>query len=428
MAESSSSAQDESAPLVLDDPLEEMLQDDQEEWEYEYSTTETETYYLALELSYPEFKGTSAKMNIHSRGGYYKNWQDTPGGADSANRPSGTVGSRGAGAGGDAQMKEEDSSNDEMEPATAEPGNQDGGNMIDPALRSKGKEPARDNIDLTRASTAREPTTEPGTAGDLPPREEEPELRDEIQILELHSDHPLISYRGRLFEGEWAEIIGTEALLTPHDSTQPLPALRRVPGDIDWLGAVSSRIVTKEKIATVRRQQEGEDGDDPLAATRAACNIYVPARGGGKDRTGARRQQARFLENLMALKRIKGQTDEVTVYALDGEGKDFDDKKDPDYKPRRKRAAPATAEAEAEAEEVEEVEARGRGSGGARRGRRRATAAAAAATGVRRGKQRAVMPQIRSTPTPVRWEDLEEEGVDEGGTLDEDDDEEMSVG
>ncbi|KAM3441766.1 hypothetical protein NHJ13734_002707 [Beauveria thailandica] len=421
MAESSGSAQDASVPLVLDEALEQMLQDDQEEWEYEYSTTETETYYLTLELSYPEFKGTSAKMNIHSRGGYYKNWQDTPGGADSADRPSGTVGSRSAGAGasGDAQMKEEDSSNDEMEQATAEPDDQDGGNMIDPALRSKGKEPARDNIDLTRASTAREPTTEPATAGDLPPREEELELRDEIQILELHSDHPLISYRGRLFEGEWAEIIGTEALLTQHDSTQPLPALRRVPGDIDLLGAVSSRIVTKEKIATARRQQEGEDGDDTLAATRAACNIHVPARGGGKDPTGARRQQARFLENLMALKRIKGQTDEVTVYALDGEGKDFDDKKDPDYKPRRKKAAPLTAEAEAE-----EVETGGRGSGGARRGRR----AAPAAAGVRRGKQRAVMPQTRSTPTPVRWEDLEEEGVDEGGMLDEDEDEEMSMG
>ncbi|OAA52344.1 Transcription factor TFIIIC, tau55-related protein [Beauveria brongniartii RCEF 3172] len=425
MAESSGSAQDASAPLVLDEALEQMLQDDQEEWEYEYSTTETEaaqTYYLTLELSYPEFKGTSAKMNIHSRGGYYKNWQDTPGGADSANRSSGTVGSRGAGAGasGDAQMKEEDSSNDEMGQATAEPDDQDGGNMIDPALRSKGKEPARENIDLTRASTAREPTTEPATAGDLPPREEEPELRDEIQILELHSDHPLISYRGRLFEGEWAEIIGTEALLTQHDSTQPLPALRRVPGDIDLLGAVSSRIVTKEKIATARRQQEGEDGDDTLAATRAACNIHVPARGGGKDRTGARRQQARFLENLMALKRIKGQTDEVTVYALDGEGKDFDDKKDPDYKPRRKKAAPLTAEAE-----PEEVEAGGRGSGGVRRGRRRAAAAAA---GGRRGKQRAVMPQTRSTSTPVRWEDLEEEEVDEGGTLDEAEDEEMSMG
>ena len=42
MEASSSRAQDESTPLVLDEVLQQMMQDDQEEWEYEYSTTETE--------------------------------------------------------------------------------------------------------------------------------------------------------------------------------------------------------------------------------------------------------------------------------------------------------------------------------------------------------------------------------------------------
>ncbi|KAJ3476122.1 hypothetical protein NLG97_g9225 [Lecanicillium saksenae] len=412
MAESSAQVQSESTPLVLDEVLQQVLQDDQEEWEYEYSTTETETYYLSVELSYPEFKGTSAKVNIHSRGGYYKNWQETTGGMEPAGRPSGGGTGAGQRAGADdAQIKEEDSSNDEAEPATVEPDEDDDGTMIDPALRSKGKEPVRppprENIDLTSQAQTREPSAEPSPARDEAPSEDKQEIRDDIQILELHSDHPLISYRGRLFEGEWAEIIGTEALLARHDDNNPLPALRQVQGGIDMLGAVSSRIVTKEKIATARQQDQ-----DPLAATRAQWNIHIPP---GKDRTGERRQQARFLENLMALKKMKGQTDDVTVYAMDGEGKDFDDTKDPDYKPRRKRTG-TTAPAPGAAESRRPGRGgRGRGSRGAGRGRLAAG---------RRGRQRAIAPHPRSTPTPARWEDLAE---DDGEAVDEDEDDDMSV-
>lgn len=378
------------------------------------TTVTAKTYYLALELSYPEFKGTSAKMNIHSRGGYYKNWQETTVGADPSCRPPG--GAAGASSrAGDADIKEEASSNDEADPATAEPDEDDEGNIIDPALRSKGKEPARENIDLTQAPTTREPTAEPTAPVDAPQREEATTPQDDIQILELHSDHPLISYRGRLFEGEWAEIIGTEALFARHDDENPLPTLRQVPGGIDLLGAVSSRIVTKEKIATARQQ----DRDDPLAATRAAWNIHIPP---GKDRTGARRQQARFLENIMALKKIKGQTDNVTVYALDGEGKDFDDTKDPDYKPRRKRASTVQEATEASGSSGR----RKRGGGAGARGSRAAAAAAAGRARLavaRRGKQRAVLSPPRSTPTPARWEDLGEEEEEAGEPMDEDEDE-----
>ncbi|OAQ96325.1 hypothetical protein LLEC1_03729 [Akanthomyces lecanii] len=307
MAESSSRAGDESTPLVLDEVLQQMIQDDQEEWEYEYSTTETETYYLSLELSYPEFKGTSAKMNIHSRGGYYKNWQGTTVGADFLGRPAG-----GATGAGNGHIKEDASSNDEAEPATAEPDDDDNGIIIDPALRSKGKRTARETIDLTQAPTTREPTAEPPAPEGANHFEETTAPQDDIQILELHSDHPLISYRGRLFEGEWAEIIGTEALLARHDDKKPLPALRQVPDNIDLLGAVSSRI----------------------------------------DRTGARRQQARFLENIMALKKMKGQTDNVT---------------------------------------------------------------------------RAVLSPSRSTPTPARWEDLDEVDEEAAEAMDEDEDEDDDV-
>lgn len=348
----------------------------------------------------------SAKVNSHSRGGYYKNWQDASGGAEPTAQS--TVHP------GPVPIKEEDDSNDEAE---ADAGTQtqdeegDETSMIDPALQSrehrehrqprepKGKEPMRPN---TQESTrpAQPEATPP------PPTDEGLAARDDIQILELHSDKPLISYRGRLFEGEWAEVIGTEALLTRHDERSPLPHLRQVPGDIDLLGALSSRLVTRETTAVARQKD-----DDPLAATREEWNIRVPP---GKDRTGERRQQARFLENLMALKKMRGETDNVTVFALDGEGKDFDDTKDPDYKPRRKRVGTASASL---APSVSSSTGRPRGRG---RGRGRTKGMSAVA----RGKQRAVTSHPQSTPTPLRWDELDE---DEGDAMDEDGDEDDDV-
>ena len=67
-------------------------------------------------------------------------------------------------------------------------------------------------------------------------REANVQPQDDIQILDLHSEHPLISYRGRIFEGDWSEIIGTEAILTQRTPTShPLPALRHLADDIDLL-------------------------------------------------------------------------------------------------------------------------------------------------------------------------------------------------
>lgn len=41
-ASSTTATRNDSAPSVVDKVLQQMLQDDQEEWEYEYSTIETE--------------------------------------------------------------------------------------------------------------------------------------------------------------------------------------------------------------------------------------------------------------------------------------------------------------------------------------------------------------------------------------------------
>ncbi|KAL4725295.1 hypothetical protein ACLX1H_007442 [Fusarium chlamydosporum] len=372
---------------------EQLGRDDQEEWEYEYSTAETETYYLTLDLSYPEFKDRQPRTQHHSRGGYYKTWLD--------HNPSW----RGLRA---AEDNDDDNDNEPL----PEPEADDDEPEIDPALSNdKGKGVDRgDAVDDTKENGNK-------SRGEA----------EDIQILELHSQHPIISYKGRTFEGSWAEVVGTEAIFASRDNENPLPALRRLEGNVDFLGACASRIATKETIGKPNVIRE-----DPLAAIREEWNIRIPV---GKDRSGERAQQTRFLENLMALKKRKGETDQVTVWAKDGEGQNFKDNRDPDYKPRRRRRL-----LNEDGEEVIPKRERRRPSG-RRGGRPRLRAGQGRGRGSEAGSTSLTPSQMEgsymegnlSTPTPSRWNELhgrEDDEMDQDdyqSETDDDDDEDMSM-
>ncbi|KAK2591147.1 hypothetical protein QQS21_011161 [Conoideocrella luteorostrata] len=392
----------EPGALSLDQILAQVSKDDQEDWEYEYSTTEEETFYLTIELSYPEFKEQSTRANHHSRGGYYKHWQDND--PSTSAKPSKPTSKQ------DVANNSDDNDNDDAIVADHDDDDVDDGTPLDPALRaiSKGKEPASDPVTADKGKSSDGVKAPKSAEGQ---DENESTETEDIQILELHSSNPIIAYRGRLFEGQWAEVIGTEAILTQHDPTNALPALRNLPGDIDLLAASSSRILTTEKIAKPRVPEQ-----DTLASTREEWNIRIPA---GKDRTGERAEQTSFLENLIALKIKRGDKDQVTVYATDGAGKDWDDRKAPDFKPRRKKLAAG--------EEGSDREEGGRGS--KRRGNR----------ANKRPKGRppigkrldgypvgfgdsVAKPKSLSTPTPRRWEDLTANKQNDDDDVDDDDD------
>lgn len=215
--------------------------------------------------------------------------------------------------------------------------------MIDPQLRvqtrmmelqTKEKDNAKEKDEENEVAAddeQNEQQTDEDDAAQVPAVvDQQPETSHDIQILDLHSDKPYISYRGRVFEGEWAEVMGTELILAQHDQNDNLAVLRHLAHGVDLLAASSSRIITKERIPKLK-----ETRDDDLAEIKHECNIKVPA---GKDRSGERARQARFLENLMALKKKKGQEDQVTIYATNTAGQDFEDNKDPDQKPPKKSA------------------------------------------------------------------------------------------
>ncbi|OHE94139.1 hypothetical protein CORC01_10596 [Colletotrichum orchidophilum] len=237
---------------------------DDSEWEYEYSTTETETYYLTVDLSIPQLLRRKRNMPVSGRGGYhYKHW------AGPHRKPDEPKHHR---------IMSDDENDDE--PA-AEP--------EDEEEMDQGQ--ADPNID--------------GYDADF-----ESEQAPEIQILDLHSNKPMFAYKGKIFEGQWSRNLGTEVIFAEHEHEDPIPALRHLPGGVDMLAASWSRINTTEK--RLEPKHEAAAKDDPLEDIRRQHGIHIPITA---DKTGERKRQTRFLENLMALKVKRGEKDEVTVYA-----------------------------------------------------------------------------------------------------------------
>ncbi|KAL2204212.1 hypothetical protein CC79DRAFT_1324984 [Sarocladium strictum] len=278
--------------LQVDEVLEQITKDDQEEWEYEYSSTETEIFYLTVDLSHPDFKGKQEKITNYSRGGYYKA------------KPVANIGIDDAAKSSAAQTAQEH--DDEHENDDADMGDDEDHGRQQSAIRRRDKGKGVDRGSPVRLQEEVEAEDNGGALED-------------IQILDLHSHHPIISYRGRFFEGDWSEMIGTELIFEQRDqhgndpSNPPLPALRNLADGIDLLAASSSKILTREKILKPLVKAEDTERKKALDAVKKEWNIRIPLT--KKEKEGQKGAQARFLENLMALKKKKGETDDVTIYA-----------------------------------------------------------------------------------------------------------------
>ena len=251
--------------------------DEDDEWEYEYSTTETETFYLTLDLTTPSIP-TSRPLTVSSRNGragFRAKWLNPGLGRRKhllGQAPTIRV---------DKDKNNEDGEDDELGDEDA-PGETD--NDYQP-----------DEDEQTQAVQSR----------DKEPKEHK------IQILELESDNPLVSYRDHIFTCNWARNIGTELLFTDRERDREreniLPTLRKLKGGVDLLGACTARITsstaTLVPIARVKDTELAQEEDGPLVESISAAA------------SDARRNQARFLERLMKVKKEKGEKDEVTVVA-----------------------------------------------------------------------------------------------------------------
>lgn len=197
----------------------------------------------------------------------------------------------------------------------------------DPAQRAASRPPSRPSSRAGSRAPSVVPQAQPARLKNV----------GEIQVLDLHSDNPIISYKGRIFSGSWARNIGTELVFGSHDeiAERGLPYLRTLPGGVDLMAASSARILTtpadlrpktrgngmvpKSAANPVRRQ-----GPDRYKWLRKETGIEIPI---AFDKHGRRKPQARFLENLTAIKQSKGEMDQVTTITKDT-SKDFVSRED----------------------------------------------------------------------------------------------------
>lgn len=231
-------------------------------------------------------------------------------------------------------------------------------NPIDPTLRNIGhRAPSR--------APTRAPSRAPTVMPENPQQTKPTRLRNagEIQVLDLHSDNPIISYKGRIFSGNWASNIGTELVFGAHDEVadRGLPYLRALPGGVDLMAASSARILTipadlrpKKSLPSgggggggstpsgaaafhqAQPFQNRRTQPDRYRALRRRAGIEIPI---AHDKHGRRRPQARFLENLMAIKRRRGEMDEATTMTKDTSRDVVDPMEDPEEASMQKKRA-----------------------------------------------------------------------------------------
>jgi hypothetical protein len=102
--------------------------------------------------------------------------------------------------------------------------------VVDPGLTGQ------ENADQTAA---------PAAGGDQGPGEDESRrIVDDssMQIIDLHTGNPLISFREKVYVCQWGSALGTDMIFIKHNEAGDGAVLKRL-GDFDLLGMTSARLV-----------------------------------------------------------------------------------------------------------------------------------------------------------------------------------------
>ncbi|CAJ2503313.1 Uu.00g107070.m01.CDS01 [Anthostomella pinea] len=244
--------------------------DDESDWEYEYSTTETETFYVTLDLSKSDFKAPDTSKIHCGRG----EWEGAKNAEPFLNKRKSADQSASNSAASSAVNSDAEQDDDDEQQGEARLG--------------KGTQSSGPEVSAEKGEDAHK-----------------------VQILDLHTTNPIVSYKGRVYAGQWSENVTTELLMTRHDDNEPFPVLRHLDNDVDLLAASCARVTVREQQLKPKDDLRGHQGgfDDDNIPSRDI--VPVPDKGANKERLG----QGVFLANLMALKKRKGETDEVTLLA-----------------------------------------------------------------------------------------------------------------
>ncbi|PCH02754.1 Transcription factor TFIIIC, tau55-related [Penicillium occitanis (nom. inval.)] len=125
----------------------------------------------------------------------------------------------------------------------------------------------------------------------------EDENDDRIQIMELHSRNPYISYRGHIFSCEWADMIGTDMHFVRREDSEPDPTYLKHTEGYSLIAANPIKIIGRRAHFAFPSVTANEsNATEPMSAPAAIL-------------AENRSSQVRFLQKLMDIKREKGETD-----------------------------------------------------------------------------------------------------------------------
>lgn len=224
----------------------------------------------------------------------------------------------------------------------------------------------------------------------------------QVQIMELHSENPVISYKGRVYQGSWSQNVGTEFLVTKRDDDNPLPALQHLDHDVELLAASCARITVDEIQLRPREGAHKRRRNVNFTKEANAMRPIVPP--AERWSTQTRRDQGNFLASLIELKKRRGETDEVTVIA-----------KGTDLRVHHNRARKRKGH-QGHRGKFNLPHARGprrpRGTGTDLLRTLSIREHSATPSDASR-----MSPEAISTPTPLHWDDLKRQGSDAGGDI-----------
>lgn len=137
-------------------------------------------------------------------------------------------------------------------------------------------------------------------------------LQKEIQIVDLHSDNPLITYNGNAYSCRWASHVGTELLFKAHERDSTIPILRKLNGGVDLLAVNQARIISDPLELQPRKRKRSPERAFVRGSHIPHTKYLIPI---GAHASARRKDQAVFLERMINMKVEMGETDAVTVVA-----------------------------------------------------------------------------------------------------------------
>ncbi len=148
-------------------------------------------------------------------------------------------------------------------------------------------------------------------------QEDDESESNRIQIMELHSERPMVMFKERYYDCQWASNIGTEMLFIKHDpdDKNPLPILRTLEGNVDLLAASSQRIMATEVTVEEKREKNSKNKRKTNKKKSRRLRLKDLAIDVGPGADQERRETAKFLEELIYAKLERGELDAITVDA-----------------------------------------------------------------------------------------------------------------